>query len=162
MSQSQHYDIRERAEWIARLLWAPDQYGNTNSPIFGRTRLMKAAFLIDRKLEEEFGVSTAFDFEPHKYGPFDKDVYTAVTFLENQDHIKRQDPEEHGQTYDLVKYELTPSGETYARNLYEGIPEQQQELIRWVKTKHAMKKLGRLLTYVYNQYPEMTTESELV
>jgi len=156
------YPVRDRAEWIARLLYAPDEYDRVCQPLYGKTRLQKASFLLDRKLEERFGLKTGFDFKPDKYGPFDKSVYTAVNYLQNQGLVSEEQPEEHGEKYDLICYQLTEEGCERARELFEELPEGQQEAVLWVKNKHAMKKLGRLLTYVYNEYPDMTVESELV
>lgn len=162
MSQSQDDAIEDRAEWILRLLYAPDAYGRRNTPLFGKTRLMKATFLLDRKLEEEFGIETGFDFRPDRYGPLDPGVYQAIERLEERRELNVDEPEEHGAKYDLVRYQLTPKGEQRAAELYNELPDEQRKLVEWVKNKHALKKLGRLLTYVYNEYPEMTTESELV
>jgi uncharacterized protein YwgA len=156
------HPVRDRGEWIMRLLYVPDANGRQNAPLFGKTRLQKAAFLLARKLSEEFEVETGFDFRPDKYGPFDPGIYDAVTLLENQDFLAVDDPHEHGKKYDLVRYQLTDKGIREAESLFNELPEGQQELVRWVKNKHAMKRLGRLLTYVYNEYPEMTVESELV
>lgn len=161
MAQPKH-DVRDRAEWILRLLYAPDSYGRNNTPLYGKTRLQKAAFLLDRKLEEKFDVETGFNFKPDKYGPFDKDIYSAVTLLENQGHLSVKEPAEHDEKYDLVQYQLTDEGEEIAEEKFTELPEAQQELVIWVKNKHALQRLGRLLTYVYNEYPEMTVESELV
>jgi len=156
------YPVRNRAEWIARLLYAPDEYDRTCQPLYGKTRLQKASFLLDRKLGERFDIETGFDFEPDKYGPFDKGIYTAIGYLENQGIVDAKEPGEHDEKYDLVCYDLTEEGCEWAREEFESLPEGQQEVVLWVKNKHAMKKLGRLLTYVYNEYPEMTVESELV
>lgn len=157
------YDIRHRAEWIQRLLYAPDSHGRLKRPIFGKTRMMKACFLIHKKLQEEHGVEkTGFSFRPDKYGPLDPEVYSALGLLQNEDKIRIVDSEEHDSQYDAVKYVLTPEGVESAENLYSDLPEGQQRLVEWVKSEHAMKRLGELLTYVYDQYPEMTTKSELV
>jgi uncharacterized protein YwgA len=154
--------LRTRAEWIARFLWAPDRHDRHNEPLYGRTRLQKAMFLVHRKLDEEFGVDAGFDFEAYKYGPFDNGIYDAVTFMENQGYLRVRTEEEHDHSYEMREYKLTEEGESWARELYGDIPEEQQELLRWVKVKHALKKLGRLITYVYNEYPDMTENSELV
>lgn len=153
--------IRDRAEWILRFMYAPDGYGRHNQPVYGKTRLMKACFLMDRKLEEKFDVETGFKFEPHRYGPFDKGVYDAVDYLRSEDLLDVTEPEEHDDDYDLIKYHLTSQGEVEAEQEYNEISIKQQELIKWVKNEHALKKLGKLITYVYNEYPKMTEESEL-
>lgn len=156
------HTVRDRAEWILRLLYAPDRHGRKKRPLFGKTRIMKAAFILHRKLEEHFGLETGFDFRPDKYGPLDPEVYSALTYLENEGLITITESDDHDDTYDLVKYALTEDGGRKAEELYYDIPEEQRELVDWVKGEHAMKKLGELLTYVYDEYPEMTTKSELI
>lgn len=159
---SVQYPVRDRAEWIMRLLYAPDSYDRTNTPLYGRTRMMKACFLLARNLEDKLGQQTGFNFQPDKYGPFDRGVYDAIDLLRNEGKLEVTPPEEHDERFESKEYRLTDEGLEEAENLYESIPERQQELVRWVKNKHAMEKLGQLLNYVYSKYPEMTTESELV
>lgn len=155
-------DIANRADWIMCLLHAPDRYDRVNRPLYGRTRLMKAAFLLHRNLEDNLDRETGFNFQPDKYGPFDKGVYDAVTFLENQSYLVKTEPEDHSANYEMVKYQLTEKGGKEAKRMFESLSEAERELVKWVKNKHALKKLGRLLTYVYDEYPEMTVNSELV
>lgn len=162
MGQAPEHPIRNRAEWILRLLWTPDAYGRNDTPLFGKTRLQKACFLLERKLEERFDVKTGFDFRADKYGPFDPGIYDAVTLLENDGYLDVAKPSDHDERYDLVRYRLTESGRQEAARLYNELPGEQCDLLQWVKNKHALQKLGRLLTYVYNEYPDMTVESELV
>ena len=162
MSQQYREGVGDRTEWLLRLLYAPDRHGKENIPLFGRTRLMKAAFLIDRKFEENFDRQTDFDFEPHKYGPFDKGVLDAIEQLANEDLVIITEPSNHHESYDLVKYELTKTGAKQGRSLYTELRQNEQRLIRWIKNERAMQKMGRLLTSVYNEYPHMTVESELV
>lgn len=155
--------VQVRSEWILRLLYAPDRNGNLKRPIYGKTRLMKPTFLLHRKLNEHFDdVDTGFSFRPDKYGPLDPDVYAAVNVLQNRDFIVVEQPDDHDARYDSVKYSLTEKGAREAEDLYYQIPDEQRDLVNWIKREHAMKKLGELLAYVYTQYPDMTTKSELV
>lgn len=161
--QRPQYDIRKRAEWILRLLYAPDSRGRKKGPLFGKTRMMKACFLIHRKMGENFpDVETGFDFRPDKYGPLDPDVYSALSLLETEEKITIEDCDEHSDKYESTKYSLTKEGARKAETLFIELPEKQQELVKWVKSEHALKNLNKLLVYVYDEYPEMTTKSELV
>lgn len=123
---------------------------------------MKACFLLSRNLKENFDIDTGFDFKPDKYGPFDQGVYEALEFLEDEQLLSISKPSNHPEPYDLLEYKLTDEGEEQARELFSQLSNEEQELIKWVKNKQAMKKLGSLLNYVYNEYPDMTRESELV
>jgi DNA-binding PadR family transcriptional regulator len=122
---------------------------------------MKLTFLLDRKLAEEFDTETGFSFGPDKYGPFDSGVYDATTLLENEGLILIREPDAHDGPYETIQYTLTDAGADRAAELYSTLPDGQQELVRWIKQKYGFQTLGRLLTYVYNQYPSMTSESVL-
>ena len=151
--------VGDRGEWILRLLYAPDNTG-TSRAIYGRTRLMNACFLIDKKIKENFEVKTDFDFFAHKYGPFDKHVYTAIEDLEAEGMIEVVDSEELS-SEDGDKHKLTPRGKQKASELYAELPERQQDLIDWVKYKPSQRPLSSLVNYVYSNYPEYTTESKI-
>lgn len=152
--------LGDRTDWLLRLLYVPNDRGNV-TPMYGRTRLMKACFLLDRKLAEEFDVETDFDFSPHKFGPFDHGVYEAVEHLEAEDLLIVKAPDDHDGDYDALQYSLTPRGKDCGQQLFAALPGDQQRLVRWVKYDLSMKPLGQLLTFVYNQYPDMAKETVL-
>lgn len=124
--------------------------------------MVKGMFLLQRMLEENFDVDAGFDFQAHKYGPFDKRVYDALEQLGQQGKIQTMSEDEHNGKYDGIKYSLSPQGRQEAKNLYNSVSEEKQALVRWVKYKQLMRSLGALLAYVYMEYPGMTTESELL
>ena len=151
--------LGDRREWILHLLYAPDESG-TSQAIYGRTRLMKACFLVDRKLKENFDIKTDFEFFAHKYGPFDKHVYTALEDLEAAGKVEIV-PDEELSTNDGDKHKLTPKGKQKAAESYAHLPKRQQDLVEWVKYKQSQRPLGALINYVYSNYPSYTTESEI-
>lgn len=161
MPPSKADTLDEREEWILRLLYAPNEDGSS-CPIYGKTRIMKAVFLLQQKLEEHFNTSVGFDFRPHKYGPFDEGVYETLGSLDRSGLINRIPEDEHGSDYEGTKFELTESGYSTARDLHQSRSDGEKRLLYWVKYKQSMRSLGALLSYVYMEYPEMTTESELV
>lgn len=154
------YQLNEREKWVLRLLYTPDNNG-VSKPMFGRTRMMKALFLLHRKLEESFNSSAGFDFRAYKYGPFDSDVYAALERLELISLMEIIPAEEHVSSRDEPKYSLTPEGREIGEMLYENISCDKQSLLKWVKYKQASRDLGSLLNFVYTQYPNMTDESEI-
>ena len=150
-------EVGDRPQWILRLLYAPVR-GTVGVPIVGATRLMKACFLLDRKLDEEVGAETDFQFRPDKYGPLDPKVYDAIEVLE-EDHLIRQ---KESVKYEGTEYLLTEMGERCGEELFMELSTEEQELITWIKGKHVLNSLSKLLSFVYNQYPEMAENSELV
>lgn len=159
-SATRDLDLNSREEWILRLLYTPDTDG-VSKPVFGRTRIMKALFLLHRKLKEVFDEDSGFDFVAYRYGPFDKSVYMALERLEERGLVRIQPPEDHIHARNEPKYTLTENGTDVARRLYEDLPTRQQELLAWVKYEQASRPLGSFLSYIYTQYPNMTTESEI-
>lgn len=141
-------------------MYTPNKEG-VPEPIYGRTRIMKAMFLVQRKLNEEFGEDAGFEFKAYKYGPFDSGVYTTLEELKEKKLIKKTAPEDHASPRDEPKYELTEKGAEEAKDLYEQLDERQQQLLQWVRYQQADRALGSLLSYVYRKYPDMTTESEI-
>lgn len=158
---TQSEEVGDRREWILRLLYTPDEQGRSKA-IYGKTRLMKASFLLDRKLREVFDFESDFEFEAHKYGPFDRKVYTTTEQLEAEGLIRILEDEDHDAKYDGVEFSLTPTGKETAADLFDSLSSDKRDLLYWVKYKQSMRPLGALLSYVYTKYPEYTTESVLV
>lgn len=154
------YNLDSREKWILRLLVTPNDAGNPE-PIHGRTRVQKAMFLVQQKLREEFNDDAGFEFEPYKYGPFDHGVYDALERLDQTNLIEVTSGENHHSPHDSKRYELTEKGSSEAQQLWKNLSAQKQQLLRWVRYRQADRPLGSLLSYVYRQYPEMTTKSEI-
>jgi hypothetical protein len=153
--------VGDRREWLLRLLFAPNDKG-IHCPIYGRTRIMKAAFLVERKLDEVFEIETDFNFTPYKYGPYDKHVFTTLEQLEEEGLITITPEEQHSRRYEGDEYRITDAGIEESRSLYNQLDSGIQDLLNWVKYKQAMRSTGALISYVYMNYPEMTGESELI
>ncbi|WP_135823049.1 Panacea domain-containing protein [Halostella litorea] len=149
-----------RDKWILCLLYAPNQNGES-CPIYGTTRLMKACFLIDQKMDEAFGTETGFEFHADKYGPLDPGVYDAVDRLEDRGLIDVDENGDHDGDYDGTRYAITAEGTNKAKEYFTRLSENQIRLVKWVKYDKAMVPLGQLLASVYSQYPDYTTKSVL-
>lgn len=150
-------DLSEREKWVLRLLYAPQKRGQETS-IEGRTRLVKGLFLIDRMLSNKFPdfYGTGFEFRPYKYGPFDQSIYEAVEQLEERGLVTKEPSPE----YSGNEFNLTVRGETVSKKAFEELPPKYKKEISWIKGKHVQKPVGQLLSFVYNQYPEMAQQSE--
>lgn len=141
-------------------MYTPDGSG-VPQPIYGRTRIMKAMFLVQRKLKEEFGEDAGFEFEAYKYGPFDQGVYSALEELIEKKLISKIEAEYHDSPRDEPRYELTEKGMQEAEKLYEQLSSSKKRLLQWVRYRQAERPLGSLLSYVYRKYPDMAAESEI-
>lgn len=159
MPPSRTCKIGTREEWILRLLYATDE-NEESRPIHGETRLMATAFLLQRKLEENFGKTAGFEFTAEKYGPHDEGVLDALDCLAEYGYVERTPEAIHDAEHDGDQLCLTPKGKQEAKELYERLSEREQQLVHWVKYKQSTRSLGALLSYVYMEYPEMMTDSE--
>lgn len=154
------YNLGDPQKWTLTLLYTPDEDG-VSKPMYGRTRIVKAMFLLQRKLEEEFGIDAGFDFRAYKYGPFDEGVYEALEHVEMMKFVTITSAEKHDAAMDSRRYELTEKGREHGRELWAERTQREQALLKWVRYKQADRPLGSLLSYIYTNYPDMTTESEI-
>lgn len=147
-------NVGDRREWLLALLYTPVDGAYAQS-IQGRTRLMKGAFLLSMKLEEELGIETDFDFRRDKHGPLDPLVFTATEQLQENSKLEIVPvPNNHGGDY----YQLTEEGEEEAKAVWERLDEKEQEILQYVKNRHLQQPLAQILNYVYRQYPEYSKE----
>lgn len=170
---------------ILALLYAPDKSQET-ATIRGRTRLMKMLFLL--RMEQGFdsiGVKDYYVFHPYKFGPFCPEVYKDVEFLDavgiiqSQDHDDTSPPEaseaqyayEEGllpgdiedtaDGYTEPTFALTPKGAAKAKAIWESLPQKHRDALSAIKKSCNSVSLTALLRYVYREYPDFASESEL-
>lgn len=158
--------------------------------IGGITRLQKLLFLLDKE-EHVSPAGEGFVFQPYKAGPYSPKLYDDLEFLENLDLISKRvagegteaeaaeieltfedfiepeiEPDDFGgptaDEYGEYRYSLTPKGvkkvkELLAKNEYRSVAES----VSRVKGRYGRYALQDLLYYVYTQYPNYTTESEI-
>lgn len=147
--------LNEKQKWILRLLYAP-QTEKRKTSIEGKTRLVKGLFLVDRMFKEKYGEGTGFEFEAYKYGPFDSDIYDELDALRADELVEIQSTGKY-QANNIV---LTSDGIEKAEEAFEELTEEQQELLSWIKGKHVQQPVDQLLSFVYNEYPDMADETE--
>lgn len=165
-----------------------------NERLFGRsafsgiTRLEKLIFLLQK--ETDFRkVGELYEFKPHNFGPFSKEVYEAVDFLESCDLIETRErtyasyyanKEEsqlleelnEGESLESVVgddaavvekvFSLTAAGRTVAirlRQLIEGLSRNSTQQIDSLVVRYGNLPLSQLIRYVYRRYPETTVKS---
>src|SRR5438132_13163686 len=81
MRPPESIDFQLDREDIVLLLLDANKRVLKKDTISGTTRLEKLLFLLEKETDFE-GVARFFPFEAHNFGPFSKDVYEAVEFLE--------------------------------------------------------------------------------
>jgi uncharacterized protein YwgA len=173
------------------LLYSPGRTESANEPIDGRTRLTKMLFLFKEEALKHFRTGTKIDdsnfyqFFPWNFGPFSRDVYDDLTFFELRGFIKRAESTEEAlpeaaaewdrwldlsggdstddvySEYDEQEFKLTPKGEAFAKLLYDSLTAEQRRLLKAFKAKLAKTPLRAMLQYVYTNYPEQTTKSQI-
>jgi len=171
---------------LMNLLHARGSSGDYDEPIEGITRLTKLLFL----LKEESGVINQFSFTPYKMGPFSSEIYKVIEFMKTYPEPTpegsllnvREKRANNGIDPEALKYlddaasdaddpkdirfnssvfELSETGKKVAEKLWSSLPEKDRDAIDTIKSKYAGLTLKDLLRYVYNQYPDMTTRSEI-
>ncbi len=122
-----------------------------NSPDHTLTRVQaqKMVFLVDRQLTDAVG-GRVFSFAPYHYGPFDKDVYSALERLEAAGLVATRFQPGAGKAY-----QLTEPGQTAASKIVSGLPAAAAShmgvLGRWVRSL----SFRDLVAAIYRSYPEM-------
>ncbi len=92
--------IDNRRDILLLLLHSPGRSEAVNTPIAGRTRLVKMLFLFRKEALKEFRKGTAiteenfYDFFPWNFGPFSSQVYDDLNFFELRGFVARDATEE--------------------------------------------------------------------
>jgi uncharacterized protein YwgA len=161
--------------------------GVEDIPVEGITRLQKYCFLAER--EEKIKVSDKnFEFTKYHFGPYSSKLYDDLETLENYGLIetlstnRRVDTLESLEAKELTAdfllgqgdqaeadaaqqekvFQLTEKGKEFVNRLEKkGLVNDEITRIRKIKSKFSHYSLRDLIKYVYNKYPDMTTESEI-
>jgi DNA-binding PadR family transcriptional regulator len=133
-------------------------YVDRQKSIEGITRFQKLIFLLD----EETDLDVGYDFRPDNYGPFSPELYNVIETLEDRDLVNREVKHTRGGNEKFV-YSLTESGRKVAKRVLEREDDVKEvfDAAQEVKQKHNDQSLERLLRYVYNKYPDYTSETKL-
>ena len=169
---------------ILALLYAPDQRQEA-AAIRGRTRLMKMLFLLGIEHGFDHVVKEYYEFEAYKFGPFCPRVYGDVEFLENVEVIKSReendasppeasetqsayeegllpgDIEDAGEGYAEPTFTLTEKGEAKAQAIWQSLTPELRNALSTVKKACNSIPLTVLLRYVYKEYPQFASKTEL-
>lgn len=180
--------VDNRKDLLLLLLFAPGLSGEEGEPVDGRTRLMKLLYLLqaDYQIEQVLNLRNSYTFQTYHYGPFSKDVYDDIVFLENVGLIKTsstglaspvdQDEgekvvadisigetnEDVGVVFEEERFGLTETGIRFVKQeLIPNVPGDVYSAIRELKGKFAGVPLTSLLRYVYSRHPEFAEKTRL-
>lgn len=146
--------------------------------IEGKTRFQKLTFIADQRLEE-IGIDP-YEFIPYDYGPFSKDLYEVLEYLEEEGLIEINEKRTYGgdTRYD---YHLSSYGRKNCDQNFPDLDDNSTTRIGQRKQKHEEKEdlwdlyqiatgvvdeynsmpISNLIDEVYDEYPEYAENSVL-
>lgn len=180
--------ITNRRDVLLLLLYSPGKTNTHNEPISGRTRLVKMLFLFKNDVFPEFKRDTQlteenfYKFFPWDFGPFSIEVYDDLSFFQLRGFIETKATEEEPlpeavaewerwrsetemdedvDVYEEECFRLTERGCLFTAKLYQQLSANQKSVLQSFKAKLIESPLRGILRYVYEKYPEQTTESKI-
>lgn len=183
---AEHEEVQLDAEDIVLLVLEANARLLKKPSLNGITRLEKLLFLLERETDFE-GVGRFFAFEPHNFGPFSKDVYSAIEFLDACELITTREKsysspystadeckllseisetdfsdDDTGATVKERQYSLTDNGRKVAHIMRNAIRQRRESDVTQLDSivrRYGTMPLNQLIRYVYRQYPAMTEKS---
>lgn len=173
------------------LLYSPGRTAEINEPVVGRTRMVKMLFLFSREAMKHFRAGTSiteenfYTFFPWNFGPYSQQVFDDLEFFRLRGFIDPEEADEEAlpesaaewqawlstsgtdpddgrvTEYTEQVYRLNKKGLAFAARLYESLSPEQRKLLKEFKRKTTSTPLRALLKYVYENYPDQTTKSEI-
>ena len=117
-------------------------------------QVQKYFFLLDRNVPKDVA-GGHFNFRPHDYGPFDKEVYRTLSALQARGLVEIDPPNGHG----VRRYRLSETGAREAVELLERVPESIKRYAREVADWIRPLSFTQVVSAIYAQYPEMKVNS---
>ena len=180
--------INSRKDILLLLFYSPGLNESFNEPIEGKTRLVKMIFIFKMEIFNYFkknidlDVENFYEFISWNYGPFSWEIYDDLIFFLLTDFIEAVksdndmlpesaaewdewfssigfENEDSTDLYTEVKYQLTPTGTKYAKNIYDHLSETQKDILKSFKAKFLSLPPRAIIKYVYSKYPQFTDKS---
>ena len=140
-------------QWLLLLLYAPGPSGQIGEPIKGKTRLQKEVFLTQKNLRD-VGVFTYYPFRPYKLGPYSKELYEDIEWMEYEGILEREkcDLGEYGI---YVEFRITNKGRReIERKIQEQNLNRAYEVALETKTRFNSMNVVELVRLTHSLYPE--------
>ncbi|MHA1660236.1 MAG: hypothetical protein ACTSUT_14085 [Promethearchaeota archaeon] len=114
-------------------------YAYNKTPIKGKTRLQKTAFLFEKEVLKKYRLNNVefnFEFEPYDYGPFSKKLMDFVDLFKNLNliEIKSEQIEEESEDEKIFMNDLLQVEDTEWRENFEDAEILGQPIYRITKT----------------------------
>ena len=147
-----------RIDILKMLLYAPGPTGRVNEPILGRTRLQKEVFLMQKALADK-KIKRLYPFMPYYYGPFSRELYRDLSWLEYKDLIRERTFEKNNDGI-YREFKLTPKGTTEVQALID-LEKMRDiyETVKDIKQRYNLMPLARLVSYTHKTWPEYMISS---
>lgn len=132
-------------------------YTERRAAVEGATRFQKLVFLA----QQETDLPESFAFHASNFGPYSYELENTLETLEKRGYVERR-TETNAVGNEKHIFALTQSGLQIAQRMlkkpaYEPLFERAAE----IKSQFNSDTLGDLLRYVYGNYPEYATETQL-
>lgn len=177
-----HTDIQLDGEDVILMLVEANERLHSRSYLSGITRLEKLVYLLENETDFE-GVGRFFPFYAHNFGPFSKEVYEAVDFLEGCNLLEVRE-KSYGSPYAAAdeaglsfaiddgderqaevkekEFRLTGDGRIVAEKMRDAVHSKRPrdiEQLDEIVLKYGTWPLRQIIRYVYRRFPDMTVNS---
>lgn len=168
----------DQTDTILLLLGADTSDSRQRFRCDGITRLEKLLFLLEQETQFTRDIAEPFTFEAYYYGPYSRDVYSAVDVLKALRLLEERqidvgsglDVGEESEAFDARdinqdgpfierQLQLTEDGKAVAQVLSTRVSPEGKNALTEVKDRFGAMPLRQLLRYVYSRYPEYAEKS---
>jgi len=150
---SREFSKITRIDILKMLLYAPNSFGALNSPIRGKVRLQKEIFLAQKALRDR-KIKRLYGFMPYHYGPFSRQLYRDVDWLEQKGLVEvKSYPIDDQGVY--REFKLTSEGKREVECLLQDREMRDvYDIVKRVKEQYDNMPLVRLVEFTHRAFPE--------
>jgi hypothetical protein len=138
-----------RRDLVLAILAAAD--GRSYTPV----QIQKAVFVVCDHFPDLIDEGPDFNFQPYDYGPFDSDVYSVISRLEDAGFAEIA-PSAHG---NWNTYAATDHGVDRGEEILDEMPGEEERHIRRISAWVRSLGFASLVKSIYEAYPQMRANS---
>lgn len=165
---------------VLALLYAPGATQIAGEPVEGITRLQKLLFLLWKEGKFYTSVPDLYGFNAYDFGPCMDDLYDDLDFAQSIGLISMRESYSGNEYEDADEesflsdfgfkapqsrmrrdFALTERGMRAAGDIFQGLSEPEQNVLRAIKSRFNRMPFFDLLRYVYQRYPQFAKKSIL-
>lgn len=139
----------ERKDWIMVLIHAAEDRH------LDRVRIVKGLFLLSQESPDT--LDNFYSFYAYLYGPFSDEIYSDLDELLEENLVAM----DSNIAPAWSQYRLTEKGTARAKEIWESLSKPVQQKISEIVKNVLSLSFSKLLTYVYEKYPDYAKESVL-